>query len=223
MCVLIDFYNTAIRLLRHFSEHFIQSISYYSSISLYRYTAWHLLLHPSASRLGATTWKTLVDVGIAVRLPTKRGCRGVQKQIAIYIMYISVGSPLTHFKFVDVLFGGRVPDYNAALINHVEWHLPLAMAKGFWPGKHSPWGEVFVALKSSICKHKNNWLCRQIRKGTDNIFCKNDKFVYMWHALSIIVVSALDREDYLSAYQKTKPVHMLIYFPDLWLCRQVQQ
>ena len=41
----------------------------------YRYTACQLLLHSCASRLVATTWRTLVDVGIAVRLPTKRGCR----------------------------------------------------------------------------------------------------------------------------------------------------
>ena len=42
----------------------------------YRYTACQLLLHSCASRLVATTWRTLVDVGSAVRLPTKRGCRG---------------------------------------------------------------------------------------------------------------------------------------------------
>ena len=28
----------------------------------------------------------------------------------IYVMYISGGSPLHHFMFVDVLFGGGVPD-----------------------------------------------------------------------------------------------------------------
>ena len=28
----------------------------------------------------------------------------------IYVMYISGGSPLHHFRFVDVLFGGGVPD-----------------------------------------------------------------------------------------------------------------
>ena len=28
----------------------------------------------------------------------------------IYVMYISGGSPLYHFRFVDVLFGGVVPD-----------------------------------------------------------------------------------------------------------------
>ena len=55
-----------INLLRHFSGHFIP----------YGYTACQLLLHSCVSRLGATTWRTLVDVGIAVRLPTKRGCRG---------------------------------------------------------------------------------------------------------------------------------------------------
>ena len=41
-----------------------------------RYTACQLLPHSCASRLAAATWRTLVDVGIAVRLPTKRGCRG---------------------------------------------------------------------------------------------------------------------------------------------------
>ena len=41
-----------------------------------RYTACQFLPHSCASRLAATTLRTLVDVGIAVRLPTKRGCRG---------------------------------------------------------------------------------------------------------------------------------------------------
>ena len=40
-----------------------------------------LLLYSCASRLGATIWRALVDVGITVRLPTKRGCRrGARKQ-----------------------------------------------------------------------------------------------------------------------------------------------
>ena len=47
----------------------------------HRYTVCQLLLHSCASRLGATTWWTLVNVSISVRLPTKRGCRGgVRKQ-----------------------------------------------------------------------------------------------------------------------------------------------
>ena len=50
------------------------SRSYYASMP--PYTACQFFLHSCASHLGATTGRTLVDVGIAVRLPTKRGCRG---------------------------------------------------------------------------------------------------------------------------------------------------
>ncbi len=42
----------------------------------YMYTAGQLLLHSCASRRGTDTCRTLVDVGIAVRLPTQRDCRG---------------------------------------------------------------------------------------------------------------------------------------------------
>ena len=52
------------------------SRSHCASIPSIRYTACQLLPHSCASRLAAATWRTLVDVGIAVRLPTKRGCRG---------------------------------------------------------------------------------------------------------------------------------------------------
>ena len=53
----------------------------------YRYTACQFLLHSCASRLVATTWKTLVDIGIVVRLPTKRGCRGgARRHRTIYLV-----------------------------------------------------------------------------------------------------------------------------------------
>ncbi len=52
------------------------SRSHCATMSSIRYTACQLLPHSCASRLAAATWRTLVDVGIAVRLPTKRGCRG---------------------------------------------------------------------------------------------------------------------------------------------------
>ena len=52
------------------------SRSYYASMVSYMYTSCQLLLHSCASRIGATTWRMLVDVGIAARLPTKRVCRG---------------------------------------------------------------------------------------------------------------------------------------------------
>ena len=52
------------------------SRSHCATMPSIRYTACQLLPHSCASRLAAATWRTLVDVGIAVRLPTKRGCRG---------------------------------------------------------------------------------------------------------------------------------------------------
>ncbi|KAI0242714.1 hypothetical protein LSAT2_011714 [Lamellibrachia satsuma] len=47
----------------------------------YRYTACQLLELSSASRLNADAWTTAIELGIAAKLPTKRGCRGgVRKQ-----------------------------------------------------------------------------------------------------------------------------------------------
>ena len=60
------------------------SRSYYASMPSYRYTACQFLLHSCASRLSTTTWRMLIDVCIAVQLPTKRGCRrGAWKQRTI--------------------------------------------------------------------------------------------------------------------------------------------
>ena len=53
-------------------------------MSSYIFTASQLFLPSCASRLAVTTWRTLVDVDIAVRLPTKRGSpRGSRKQSKI--------------------------------------------------------------------------------------------------------------------------------------------
>ena len=53
-------------------------------MSTYTYSACQLFLHSCSSRMNPTTWRTLVDLGIAARLPTRRGCRGgSRKQRAI--------------------------------------------------------------------------------------------------------------------------------------------
>ena len=47
----------------------------------YRYTACQLLELSNASRLNTDAWTTAIELGIAAKLPTRRGCRGgVQKQ-----------------------------------------------------------------------------------------------------------------------------------------------
>ena len=47
----------------------------------YRYTACQLLELSNASRLNADAWTTAIELGIAAKLPTRRGCRGgVRKQ-----------------------------------------------------------------------------------------------------------------------------------------------
>ena len=47
----------------------------------YRYTACQLLELFNASRLNADAWTTAIELGIAAKLPTRRGCRGgVRKQ-----------------------------------------------------------------------------------------------------------------------------------------------
>ena len=47
----------------------------------------------------------VIAVGVLWRRQSR--CR------VIYVMYISGGSPLHHFRFVDVLFGGGVQDDNS--------------------------------------------------------------------------------------------------------------
>ena len=50
----------------------------------YRYTACQLLELFKASRLNADAWTTAIELGIAAKLPTRRGCRGgVRKQRTI--------------------------------------------------------------------------------------------------------------------------------------------
>lgn len=50
----------------------------------YRYTACQLLELFNASRLNADAWTTAIELGIAAKLPTRRGCRGgVRKQRTI--------------------------------------------------------------------------------------------------------------------------------------------
>ena len=47
----------------------------------YRYAACQLLELSNASRLNADAWTTVIELGIAAKLPTRRGCRGgVRKQ-----------------------------------------------------------------------------------------------------------------------------------------------
>ena len=47
----------------------------------YRYTACQLLELSNASRLNAEAWRTVIELDIAAKLPTRRGCRGgVRKQ-----------------------------------------------------------------------------------------------------------------------------------------------
>jgi hypothetical protein len=36
-------------------------------------------------------------------------CGAASQCVELYVMYMSGGSPLHHFRFVDVLFGGGVP------------------------------------------------------------------------------------------------------------------
>ena len=53
-------------------------------MSTYTYSACQLFRRSCSSRMNATTWRTLVDLGLAARLPTRRGCRGgTRKQRAI--------------------------------------------------------------------------------------------------------------------------------------------
>ena len=53
-------------------------------MSTYAYSACQLFRRSCSSRMNATTWRTLVDLGLAARLPTRRGCRGgTRKQRAI--------------------------------------------------------------------------------------------------------------------------------------------
>ena len=51
----------------------------------YTYTACQLAQdkHSNPSRLDASTWNILRELGIAARIPTKRGCRGGHKQHCI--------------------------------------------------------------------------------------------------------------------------------------------
>ena len=53
-------------------------------MSTYTYSACQLFRRSCSSRMNATSWRTLVDLGLAARLPTRRGCRGgTRKQRAI--------------------------------------------------------------------------------------------------------------------------------------------
>ena len=46
-------------------------------------------------------------------------CGAASQCVELYVMYMSGGSPLHHFRFVDVLFGGGVPGDRSVCLTKV--------------------------------------------------------------------------------------------------------